>query len=127
MNKEFKLIEENAQDAPVKDIEWEGKEVETETTPLMNNDTGKPIILRVFDFNLPSLKPEEFPTKEQLLNFHKSKVTAFLWRDELIPIQDFKLIFSKDKRHFRIFATCQTKAGSTVLERPQVLQKLING
>ena len=127
MDKNFKLTEENAIDSPVKNIEWEGKEVETEATPLMNDDSGKPIILRVFDFDLPPLKPEEFPTKQQLLDFHKSKITAFLWRDELIPIQKFKAIFSKDKQHFRIFATCQAKLGSNILEKPQVIQKLING
>jgi len=119
----FKFTEENAADAPVKNIEWEGQEVQTEETPLMNDGSGKPIILRVFDFDLPPLKPEELPTEQQLLNAHKTKLTAFLWRDELVPIQEFKLIFSKDKKHFRIFATCQAKLGSNILEKPQLLQQ----
>jgi len=119
----FKFTEENAADAPVKDIQWEGQEVQTDETPLMNDGSGRPIILRVFDFDLPPLKPEELPTSEQLLNAHNTKLTAFLWRDELVPIQDFKLVFSKDKKHFRIFATCQAKLGSTILEKPQLLQQ----
>lgn len=124
--KEFKIIEKDAVNSPVKDIQWEGKEIETETTPLANDDSGKPVILRVFDFDLPPMPPEYFPTKEQLINFHKTKITGFLWRDELVPIQEFKCIFSKDKKHFRIFATCQAKLGSTILERPQVLQEILN-
>ena len=118
----FKLTEENAPDSPVKDINWEGQSVETETTPLMNDDSGKPIIMRVFEFKLPPLKPEELPTAQQVIDAHKTKLTGFLWRDELVPIQDFKCIFSKDKSHFRIFATCQAKQGSNILERPLTLQ-----
>jgi len=125
-DRSFQLTEENAKDSPVQNIEWEGKEVETEATPLMNDESGKPIILRVFDFDLPPIKEGELPTREELINFHKTKITGFLWRDELVPVQEFKAIYSKDKRHFRIFATCQAKAGSTILERPQVLQKIIN-
>ena len=119
--KQFKFTEEDAVNSPVKDIQWEGEQVETEPQVLMNDGTGTPIIMRVFDFNLPPL--EELPNKEQLLAFHKTKITAFLWRDELVPIEEFKLIFSKDKKHFRIFATCQAKQGSTILERPQLLQQ----
>ena len=124
-DKTFNVTENNAVDAPVQNINWEGKEVETEATPLMNDDTGKPIIMRVFDFDLPPLKEEELPTTAQLIDFHKTKITGFLWRDELVPIQDFKAMFSKDKKHFRIFATCQPKLGSNILERPQVLQKIL--
>jgi hypothetical protein len=128
MEKSFKVTEENAKNAPVKDIQWEGQQMETEGKPLMDDGKGQPIILRTFDFHLPPLK--ETPSKEELLKFHKSKITAFLWRDELIPVQEFKLSFSKncnccqqEKRHFRIFALCQAKLGSTILERPQLLQE----
>jgi hypothetical protein len=125
-DKSFQIIEENAKNSPVQNLNWEGKEVETEATPLWNDDSGKPVILRVFDFDLPPIKEEELPKTEDLIKFHKTKITGFLWRDELVPIQELKAIYSKDKQHFRIFATCQAKAGSTILERPQVLQKIIN-
>lgn len=125
-DKSFKLTEENAKDAPVQNLEWEGKEVETEATPLWNDESGKPIILRVFDFDLPPIKAEELPTTEDLIKFHKTKITGFLWRDELVPVEELKAIYSKDKQHFRIFATCQAKPGSTILERPLNLQKIIN-
>ena len=126
METNFKHIEHNAQNAPVKDIEWQGQTVETPTTPLMNDDTGKPIILRQFEFQLPPLKAEEMPTAEQFIAVHKTKIMGFLWRDELVPIQEFKCIFSKDNTHAKILVTCQAKAGSTILERPTTIQHTLH-
>jgi hypothetical protein len=50
--KKFKVIEKDAKDAPTKDIEWEGEEVQAESTTKIQEDkgTGQPIILRFFDF-----------------------------------------------------------------------------
>ncbi len=121
-DKTFNVIEENAIDAPVKDINWEGQEVQTDGFLLKNDGTGKAVILRVFDFTLPPLKAEEIPSDEELLRFHKSKLTAFLWRDELVPVQEFKIVMDNDMTHYKIFATCQAKAGSVILDRPELLQ-----
>ena len=107
--------------------EWEGADMQTDSVPLANDGSGKPIILRTFDFDLPPLEKENFPTKQQLLDFHYSKIIAFLWRDELVPCQKLKLMFSKDKKHFRIFATCQAKVGSNILEVPELIQNKLNG
>ena len=126
MPKKFKLTEEKATNAPVEKIEWEGEQIETEAQPLVNDGSGRPIILRAFEFSLPPNVAER-PNKQQLLEFHKSKITAFLWKDELVPIQDFRLVYSKDQNHFRIFVTCQAKAGATFLETPQLLQNIPNG
>lgn len=108
------LLELNAQDAPVKDIRWDAQEIETKSTALVDDGSGKPIILRKFDFELsPSIPKEHLPSKLQLLQFHKSKVIAFLWKDELELVQEMKLVFDKkNKRKFYIFATCQPKKGS---------------
>lgn len=122
-DKKFKI---KAESPHTKDeIEWEGEETETDQVALVNDPKGKPIVMRIFDFDLPPLPPEQFPTAEQLLSVHKSKITAFLWRDELVPIYEPKLIFSKDKLHFRIFSTCQAKSGSVILEKPESLQNYL--
>jgi hypothetical protein len=102
---------------------WEGEQSETEQVSLMNNGTGKPIIMRVFQFELPPLPPEQFPTPEQLLSVHKTKIMGFLWRDELVPIHEMKCVIDKDKKKFRIFSACQAKAGSAILEKPELLQQ----
>ena len=113
-------------EVPVDNSDWYGASLETDKTLLTNDGSGKPIILRTFDFDLPPIKPSEFPTKQQLIDFHKTKITAFLWRDELVPIQKLKLIFSKNKLHFRIFATCQAREGSVILEEPELIQNTLN-
>jgi hypothetical protein len=106
------------------DIEWEGDHKETETQPLISSDNGKPIVLRCFEFELPP--GVDMPSNLALLEAHKSRITTFLWKDELIPIQEFKVVKAKDQKHFRIFATCQAKAGSAIIEKPKTLQKLFN-
>ena len=48
----WKLTELDAKDAPVKDIEWEGEDVQAESTTKIQDDkgTGQELILRFFDF-----------------------------------------------------------------------------
>lgn len=106
-------------------IEWIGEQVETESQPLHSEGGGSPIILRTFEFELPP--QEKIPTDKKLLEAHRSKILAFLWRDELIPVQEFKVVKSRDNHHFRIFATCQAKVGSVILEKPQLIQDIFNG
>ena len=107
-------------------FEWFGGGGETEKHLLANEGGGRPIILRDFEFQLPPLNPAETPTKQQLLDFHRGKITAFLWRDELIPIEkEWRLVFDKGMKSFRIFVPCQAKPGSAILESPELLQDII--
>ena len=106
-------------------VVWEADEQETETHPLVNEGNGKPIILRTFEFELPP--GVEMPSNQHIIEAHKSKITAFLWKDELVLIQDLKVVRSKDQKHFRIFATCQPRAGSSIIEKPQLIQDLMRG
>lgn len=119
-DKQFKIKEVNAVDAPVKDINWQGEELEVHSDPLKDGGYGRPIILRKFDFELPNSK--ELPNKKQLLDYHKNKLISFLWKDELELIQEMKIIMGK--RKFTIFATCQAKKGSKIIEDPKLLQQI---
>lgn len=103
---------------------WEGEEAIVHSEPMLEGGGGAPIIVRRFDFNLPPGLPT--PTGELLLNFHKSKIIAFLWKDELELIREPRIEFSKSKEKFRIFATCKAKKGSIINERPQLLQEMTN-
>jgi len=117
-------------DKNIVDWDWEGAEgaaVETEQTSITDPKSGKQIVMRVFDFDLPPIPPEQFPSKEELLAQHKAKIMGFLWRDELVPVHDMKVIFSKDKRHFRIFSACQAKANSVILEKSERLDTYLYG
>ncbi len=106
--------------------DWYGQGVETEKVSLKEDSTGKAIIMRVFEFSLPPFDNEDdMPSEAELVEAHKSKITAFLWRDELVPVMDYKAVISDDKKSFKVFATAQAKAGSNVLETPEKLN--ING
>ena len=105
-------------------IEWEGAHEETDTHPLADHGGGRAVILRTFEFQLPPM--DKLPTNQELLEAHKGKITAFLWKDELVPIQEFKIVRSKDQRNFRIFVTCQAKPGSAIIEEPKLIQTVMN-
>src|SRR4051812_37711418 len=95
----FQFTEENAVDSPVKDIEWEGQEVGTDGVPLVNTGSGKKIFVRQFAFKLAPGQPK--PSEEELLAFHKSKILAFLWRDELVSAGIMKVVYEpKDETTF---------------------------
>lgn len=102
--------------------DWYGQGVETDKVSLDEDGTGKAIIMRIFEFTLPPFKSDdELPSEAELVEAHKSKITAFLWRDELVPVMDYKAVITADKKSFKIFATAQAKAGSNILEKPQKL------
>ena len=102
---------------------WVGQEIEFKSGPIEDTGTGQPIILRTFEFSIPPGVPKNLlPSKKQLLDFHRSKVIAFLWKDELELVMEPKIVLSKKSLKFRIFATCQAKKGSLINQRPQLLQ-----
>lgn len=103
--------------------EWESDHKETEAIPLINEGTGKPIILRSFKFNLPP--GMDMPSDDQILDAHKTRVTTFLWKDELVPVLDYKVVKDNKKHSFIIFATCQAKAGSVIMEEPKLIQNIM--
>jgi hypothetical protein len=118
-----KLIEKDAIDAPVKDIEWKAQEMEAPVSdPLADDGSGKEVILRRFQFQFPPNLPTK-PTKKEILAFHKDKLNIFLWKDELELIQTPKV--RVHKTGYDIFATCIAKKGSLIFEKPKLLQHAI--
>ena len=97
---------------------------ETEKVSLVNEATGVPIILRRFHFAVPPTA-EKWPTKRELADLHKPAVEQFLWKDELVLVQDLRIIIDKDKKGFDIFATCQPRRGAELREKPKTLQEVI--
>lgn len=124
----FKTVEKDAQDAPVKDVEWEGEEIGVESETKLEADlgTGQPVVIRFFDFGV---NPEAFkqykPTAQELFNSHRKGMEALLWRDELKPFEGVepRLMFSKDRKNYRFIVTCLPI--TTLLEKPNTLSELI--
>lgn len=110
------------------DDKWEGQELEVQSDPLVDTASGRPIILRYFEF---TANPETFekmqPNTQDIFTSHARQIEMFLWKDGLEPIKTIppRVIFSKKKDSYRIFVTCQAKVGVAVLDTPQTLQDLI--
>lgn len=129
-NKKFKAVEKDAQDAPVKDLEWEGEEVQAQSDTKLEFDqgTGQAIVLRFFDF---AVNPETFkqhkPTAQELFNTHMRGIESLLWRDGLKPYDaiDPRFMFSKDKSHYRFIIACVPSLGNVLVDKPQTLSQLI--
>ena len=130
-NKKFKVIEKDAKDAPTKDIEWEGEEVGAESTTKIQEDkgTGQPIVIRFFDFaaNREAFK-NEMPTAQQLFNSHRTGMESMLWTDGLTPCEAIepRILFAKDKSHYRFVVSCIPTVGSTIIEKSNTLEELFN-
>lgn len=120
MEDNFQVIEKDAIDSPIKDIDWTGQEVGTDEVPLMDSGTGKKLFLRQFAFQVP---PGEHPIDEELLAYNRSKVLAFLWKDELVFAGVMKVVW-KDDSTFFIFALAEAKPGSAILNEALMLQQV---
>ena len=106
------ITEENAQNAPVKDIKWYGTNAETEKFRLEDPASGRKIIVRHFDYMYPPGRRVK-PTKAQILTKdYLNYLKNGLWADELEMIMDPKVVFYK--KGFRVFVTCQAKKGSII-------------
>lgn len=125
----FKVIEENAVDAPVKDIEWEGEEVYAESETKLTDDhgTGQRVVLRFFDFRANPLTFRQYrPTAQELFSSHRMGMEALLWRDGLVPFHEVepRLMFSKDQSAYRFVLACIPQAGNTTLDATQTLSEI---
>lgn len=96
----------------MKDAEkWFGSTMETEQQPILDPGTGKPVILRRFDFMYPPGGKK--PTKKQLLTPEYLKhLDNTLWLDELERIMLPRVTFKK--KGFSIFVPCHPKKGSAI-------------
>ncbi len=118
---EFKVLEKDAIDSPVQDIDWTGQDVGTDEVPLLDSGTGKKLFLRQFQFTVPP--NAERPSDEELLAYNKSKIMAFLWKDELVYAGVMKVVW-KDDSNFFIFALAEAKPGSAILDDALMLQQV---
>lgn len=121
MDDTFKVLEKDAIESPVNDIDWTGQEVGTDEVPLMDSGTGKKLFLRQFQFACPP--NAEKPSDKELLDYNRSKIMAFLWKDEMAYAGVMKVVW-KDDNNFFIFALAEAKPGSAILEDALMLQQV---
>lgn len=113
-------------------------EVESKTTLEDDKSQGEAITLRFFEF---ATNPEFFrteknkkgrmPTPQELFNAHAKQIEIELWKDEWQPIPEVepRIMFAKDKSHYRIVIGARPAKGSnlSLANIPQSLTQLIHG
>mgnify|MGYP001580350808 CR=1 FL=1 len=93
------IIESNAKDAPVKDILWNAKEIQTEGVRIIDPMEGDMVVLRHFFFAMkPQITGSPRPTKQQILGENKKLIEISLWSDGLEPKEGTPIEVSTKKQ-----------------------------
>jgi len=108
-SKKVTVIEENAKDAPQKDLEWEAEQITAKSTTKITDDkgVGESIVLRFFSF---AANPEKFhahqPDAQHLFNEHIKGMESLLWGDGLKPHYQVqpRILFSVDGMKYEPFS-----------------------
>jgi hypothetical protein len=106
---------------------WEGQEINVTSDPLIDTGTGKPVILRFFEYKANPEKFRSSLTNQEIFNNHAQQIKLFLWNDGLEPIEviEPRIIRAKKDMGYRIVIGCQPRPGKVLLEKPQTLQQTI--
>lgn len=118
--KEFTAIEHNAPETNT-DIEWFGKEDQTEARSIHDKGEGTPVVVRLFEF---AFRPDiaKTPTKDELLTPSYIKhVDGELWGDGLRRVAEPRIHI--DEKGCKIFVPCVASTGQSHLEEPKLLQE----
>lgn len=108
------------------DENWFGSTIETPTTPMVDNGTGRPLILRTFEF---AIRPGQLrrPTEQELFNAHWEHIKTAIKFDGLTANTDVDPRVVIGKKRYRIFILCEPRMNSqgvkeTVIEKAKSLQ-----
>lgn len=120
--------------------EYQAKTLEVESKTKLEDDKnqGEAITLRFFEF---ATNPEVFrsdknnkgrlPTAQELFDAHAKQIEIELWKDEWVPIPEVepRLMFARDKSHYRIVISARPAKGSnfSYANQPKSLIEHIHG
>lgn len=106
-------------------LKWSGGEVEVKSDPLIDSGTGKPYVMRFFEFSMnPQVKYA--PTKQELFNCHWNQIRHLLWRDGLVAYEGVEPRIVMGKKHYRIVLVCEPRLNTVVADRPATLQEIVS-
>lgn len=112
---------------------WYGTEIQSDTTQMVDSGTGRPFILRTFEFaKNPKVQMElrdkkiPQPTKQQLFNTHWPQIRTLLWGDGLVANEEVEPRVVIGKKKYRIFILCEPKFGTIVNDKMKTLQEVFN-
>lgn len=132
LTNKFEVVEENAKDAPVKDVAWKGQTLDTQGDIALEEDTGHgtAVVVRCFTF---AINPDAFrknkPTKQELFNAHYKQIEIELWKDGLkvFPEWNPKVNLTKNKKFYSIFVASTPARGHLLNEKPKTLTGILHG
>lgn len=110
---------------------WDKQDLELPTTRIDDySATGEKIIIRSFKFALPPpMKGVPRVTPQEMVDHHRGKITAFLFKDGLEICGDFRTL-RKGKFFFIIVPAKPTFRGGVkqiINEQADTLNKILNG
>lgn len=106
--------------------DWYGSELNADPTPIIDPASGKPVILRVFEFRFdPKIK--KAPSKQELFSSHSKQVMTLLWSDGLRPIEGVnpRVAIDMKRRTYRIVVVAEARLNTTIIEKPNSLNDLL--
>ena len=104
--------------------QWYGQEVAAKSDPLIDVGTGKPLVIRLFNFKKnPEVK--NYPSKQDVFNAHAKQIRDFLWKDGLVAREDHdpRIMFTNDG--YRIAILCEARLGVMWMDKPRTLQDIL--
>lgn len=125
-------VEENAKNAPVKDVNYDVQSLEVKSDTHLEDDDGSggAAIVRCFEFGMnPLAFQQHIPTKQELFNSHQKGIELALWRDGLkvIPEVNPRLTVDSKSGKYQIFIAAKPMKGHMLQERPHTLKQLVHG
>lgn len=127
-----KVIEKDADfgvNGKKQDIEWETENVEARSETTLEDDKGegKELILRFFEFTAnPEAFKDRMPSAQELFNAHARQMEVKLWEDGVVVDKNIepRLLFSKDKTHYKFVIGCRVAKGQILTSTPLTLSEL---
>lgn len=126
------FTEQNAVNAPVKDVHYDLRDLEVKSDTHLEADEGGggAAIVRCFEFgiNIESFQRAK-PNKQDLFNSHYKGIETALWKDGLkvIPEVNPRIVIDAENMRYQIFVGAQPMRGHILREQPKTLTEQIHG
>lgn len=112
---------------PGKEGKWHGQELEVQSDPLVDAGTGKPYILRCFEFGInPAVLGKKIPSKQEVFNSHWKQIQHYLWKDGFAHCEESAPRVIISDKSYKIFILAKPRYGMNVFEKTKTLQELIS-
>jgi len=103
-------------------------DLSTPTTPLIDPQTGKTVVIRAFNFQM---NPEFFKgmpvDNQELFNHHARQIQTVLWADGLRPLDEVppRVIINVKNGLYHIFVPCEARLSTVFADKPRNLSAQI--